>query len=269
MKRVAGIATLAVAWIAACGGPSERHCAAESAWSGSCALKGITKLREAEFPVPHVVLELVYQPEENASSPGFTPPAVREEVKILAAQELELRTHVEQKAARVQCQMAAPAPGSCQPGPVSLAIPPFTPTGATAANEVKGCAQIESQATQDQLPAMTAGATPITEVFSFGESSAELGAESAQAANRVAQRLVETPSIECVAVVGLVSPGEPPGLAAERARKVRELLMTAGVEGARLTIISVTQQVYGAGSEAPPPDPAKRRAVLRVLLQRR
>ena len=268
MKRVFAIATAAVASIAACGGPSERHCAAESAWSGTCALKGIAKLREAEFPVPHAVLELVYQPESNASSPTFTPPAVREEVKILAAQELELRAHVEQHS-RVQCQMAAPAPGSCQPGRMSLAIPPFNPTGATAAAEVPGCAQSESQATQDQLPAMTAGATPITEVFSFGESSAELTPDAAQAANQVAQRLVENPGIECVAVIGQVSPGEQASLAAERARKVRELLMSAGVQGARLTVISVTQQVFGAGSEAPPPDPSKRRAILRVLLQRR
>jgi hypothetical protein len=33
--------------------------------------------------------------------------------------------------------------------------------------------------------------------------------------------------------------------------------------------VALSQQIYGAGTQAPPPDPAKRRATLRVLLQRR
>lgn len=252
---------------AACGGPSERHCAAEAPWDGNCVLKSIVKLREAEFPVPHVVLEVVYEPQQSSSSPSFTPPAVREEVKILASQEAELRAHFEANA-MAQCHMAAPAPGSCQPGRMSVNVPAFQATGATPAQAIAGCAQIESQATQDQLPALTQGKTQIPDVFAFAESSAELTPEAVQAAARIAQKLRDTPRIECVAVVGQVSPGESPALAQERARKVRDLLLTGGVEAARLTTIAITQQVYGAGTTAPPPDPEKRRATLRVLLER-
>jgi len=251
----------------ACGGPSERHCAADAPWSGTCALKSIVKLREAELPMPHVVLEVMYEPQQNASSPNFTPPAVREEMKILASQELELRAHFEANAL-AQCHMAAPAPGSCQPGRMSVNLPPFQPTGATPAQGIRGCAQIESQATQDRLPELTAGVTQLNEVFTFADSSAEPTPEAVQIAARIAQQLRDKPSIECVAVVGQVSPGEAPLLAHERARKIRDLLLTGGVEAARLTTIAITAQVYGSGTTAPPPDPQKRRATLRVLLER-
>jgi len=264
----AGVAAFLLLGFAACGGPSEKHCAAESEWSGTCVLKSVAKLREAEFPVPHVVLEVIYEPQQSPSSPNFTPPAIREEVKILASQELELRAHLERNA-QVTCNMAAPAPGSCQPGPMAVSVPPFTPTGATAASEVHGCAQIESQATQDNLPALSQNTTPIPETFSFADSSSEVPPDGVQAASRVAARLRDNPAIECIAVVGQVSPGESPALAQERANRVRQLLVTGGIDAARITTVALTQQVYGAGTQAPPPDPSKRRAVLRVLLERR
>lgn len=265
MGALGGLGWLAL--LGACGGPSESRCAAESEWNGNCTLKSVTKLREAEFPVPHVVMEAVFEPQQNPSSPNFTPPAIRQEFKVMANQEQELRGWLEKNSAS-QCQMAAPPPGSCQPGPTRVALPEFRATGATAAGEIHGCAKIESSATQDQLPSLQQAAAAMPDVFAFAESSAEATPDVAKAAGSAARRIAEDPGIECVAVVGQVSPGEPPGLAAERARKVRELLVGAGVDGARLTTISVAQAVFGSGTAAPPPDPNKRRVTLKVLLRK-
>ena len=49
----------------------------------------------------------------------------------------------------------------------------FQPTGAQAASEVRGCAQIEHQATQGKLPELSKNAATMPEVFLFAESSAE------------------------------------------------------------------------------------------------
>ncbi len=257
---------LALGLLGACGGPSEVHCAAESAWSGTCTLKSLTKLREVEFPVPHAVYEALYEPQQNPSSPGFTPPAVRQELKVMSSQELELQAYLD-KNKTVECHMQAPPPGACQPGPVQLALPAFEPTGATPASQVKGCAQIESQATQDRVAQLSQNTTPIPEVFSFDESSAELGPASQQSAAAVAARLGQSPGIECVAIVGQISPGEAPALANDRARAVKKILEAAGVDPSRLMTITVTQQVYGTGTAGPVADPTKRRATLKVILQ--
>jgi len=251
----------------ACGGPSERHCAAEAPWSGTCHLKSVLKVRQIEFPTPHGVYEVIYEPEANPASPNYTPPALREEIKVISSQELELEAYF-QKNQRAPCRMAAPAPGSCEPGKMAIDLPTFQATGATPANEIRGCAQIESQATQDQLPALSKNATQMPEVVSFADRSAEASAEANQVLGQVAQKLKATPGIECVAIVGQVSPGEPANVANDRARTVRDALIRAGVEPARLTTITVTEAVFGGGTEAPPPDPTKRRVTLRVLLQR-
>jgi outer membrane protein OmpA-like peptidoglycan-associated protein len=252
---------------AACGGPSERHCGGESAWDGTCVLRGVNKLRQAEFPVPHVVIEALYEPQQSPSSPNFTPPAIRQEFKVMASQELELRAWLE-KNASASCHMDAPPPGSCDPGQMRVDVPTFAATGQTPANEVHGCAQIESQATQDKLSELGKNASPMPEVMNFGENSAEATPEVQQAVTAVAQRIKSNPGIECVAVVGQISPGEPAALAGARASTVRHLLETAGVEPSRLLSITITEQVYGMGASGPVADPTKRRATLRVLLQR-
>ena len=251
----------------ACGGPSERSCAAEGAWSGTCKLKSVVKIRHAELPVPHGIFEVIYEPQSNPSSPNFTPPALREEIRVLANQELELDDYFK-KHETAPCQMSAPPQGTCQPGKVSIALPPFQPTGATAAQEVHGCAQSESQATQDKLPELSKNAQAMPEVMLFEQSSAVASAEVATAAQTAAQRMKSSPGIECVAVVGQVSPGEHPSVATERATAVRKLLLDSGVDPSRITTITVTAAVYGGGTEAPPPDPQKRRVTLKILLSR-
>lgn len=249
----------------ACGGPSERRCAAEAPWSGTCTLKSALKIRQVEFPTPHGVYEVVYEPQANPSNPTFTPPALREEIRVLSSQELELDAYFKQNQS-ASCQMAAPPPGSCQPGKMSINLPPFQPTGAAPAQEIRGCAQIESQATQDKLPELSKKAAQMPEVILFAEASAQASPEATGALQAIAQRMKATPGIECVAIVGQVSPGESPGLANQRANTARQLLIQNGVDPSRLTNIAVTEAVYGGGTEAPPKDPAKRRVTLRILL---
>jgi outer membrane protein OmpA-like peptidoglycan-associated protein len=230
-------------------------------------LKSVVKIRHVEFPAPHGVFEIVYEPQPNPSSPSFTPPSLREEIKVLSSQELELDAYFKANQS-ASCQMAAPAPGSCQPGRVSINLPPFQPTGATPAQEIHGCAQLESQATQDKLPELSKKAAQLPEVLSFAQASAEASPEATQAAVAVANRMKATPGIECVAIVGQVSPGEHPSVANERTKTARQLLLQNGVDASRLLVIPVTEAVYGGGTEAPPPDPAKRRVTFRILLSK-
>lgn len=251
----------------ACGGPSQRSCASEAPWSGTCKLKSVIKIRHAELPVPHGIFEVIYEPQSNASNPNFTPPALREEIRVPAAHELELDDYFK-KNETAPCQMSPSPQGTCQPGAVSINLPPFQPTGVTPSQEIRGCAQIESQATQDRLPELSKNAQQMPEVMLFAEASAATSPEIVLAAQTAAQRIKASPGMECVAVVGQVSPGEQAAVAAERAKAVRQLLLQNGVEPARLTTITVTAAVFGSGTEAPPPDPSKRRVTLRVLLAR-
>ena len=216
--------------------------------------------------MPHVVMEGLYEPQQNPQSPNFTPPAVRQEFKIMASQAAELQAWLE-KNPRVPCHMAAPPPGTCDPGQMRVDVPAFVATGETPANQVHGCAQIESQATQDKLQALSKNAAAMPEIFGFGENSSDPTSEAQQTAQSIAARLKQNPGIECIAIVGQISPGEQPALANARAATVRRLLEAGGVESSRMITITVTEQVYGTGTAAPPPDPTKRRATLRVLLQ--
>lgn len=252
--------------VAACGGPSERHCGGESGWSGTCALKGVVKLREAELPVPHAVMQAVFEPQPNSTSPNYTPGSVMPEFKILANQEVEFREWI-QKNQAVPCQMPTPAPGSCVPENVSLNLPQFQATGAVASSEVKGCAQIESSSTQDQLPALTEKAEQMPQVFLFGPSSSEANGDTLKAVDEAGKRLVGDPSIECVAIVGQISPDEQPQVADERARTIRGLLQGAGVDTSRMTTITINQALFGPGA-VKASEPEKRRVTLRILLKR-
>lgn len=269
LVRIAGAAFVAgVCTLAACGGPSGTECRSET-WQGQCTLRSITKIREAEFPAPHVVLEVIYAPQTNSQYPSFTPPEVREQMQVLANQELPLRDHFAAHA-QAQCHVKPAPPGKCIPGDVIVQVPPFNPdtTVASTPTGPTGCAQIESQATQDRVRGDIQTGSTMSEVFQFEQSSSELSPAAQPMVAAIAQRLKQTPALECVAVVGYVSPGEQMGIADSRARAVKSALVAQGVDASRLVIIAVTQNVFGSGTGAPPPDPKMRKVMLRVLLDR-
>ncbi len=74
----------------------------------------------------------------------------------------------------------------------------------------------------------------------------------------MAKVLAAKPAIECVAIVGPIAAGEPPGLAEQRAKNVRDLLGAHGVSLTRLLTIGATAKVFGNGSRPAEPDPAQR-----------
>ncbi len=266
-----GKAALVVAALASACGPSanQRSCSQEQ-WQGRCQVTAVTKVQEKEFPVPHVVIEAVYTPQENPQYRSFTPPETREYYKVLASQEPAVRDHV-QKNAVVDCHLKPPPPNECMPGTIALALPPFDAMAATSQTDTtpkpSGCARIESQATQDQMSKLGATTTQIPEEIQFERGSAEPPADIATVANQLAQKIRSNAKLECVAVVGQVAPGESPGLADQRARAIKNLLLENGVDPARLVIITATVPVFGSGSAPPPDDPEKRRVRLRVLLE--
>jgi outer membrane protein OmpA-like peptidoglycan-associated protein len=253
-------------------GPSanERPCSPES-WSGTCQLAAVRKVQEKEFPVPHIIVEAVYRPVQNAQYSGFTPGDTVQVHKVLANQELALRDHLD-KQSTVACHLQAPPPGQCLPGTLAVSVQPFDSL-ATASSETDttpkpaGCAQIESQATQDQMQRLGAATTTMPEEFQFERGSAEAPANASQMANQLAQRIRTNPRLECIAVVGQIAPGESQGLADQRARAIKNLLLENGVDPSRLMIITTTVSVFGSGSGPPPDEPDKRRVRLRVLLE--
>jgi hypothetical protein len=150
---------------------------------------------------------------------------------------------------------------------MALNLPPFAPTGAVASNEVKGCAKIESSATQDQLPALSEKAEQMPQVFLFAQGSAEANGDTLKAIDEAGKRLTTDASIECIAVVGQISPDEQPSVADERARTIRGLLQGAGVDTSRMTTITINQALFGPGA-VKASQPEKRRVTLRILLKR-
>jgi outer membrane protein OmpA-like peptidoglycan-associated protein len=251
-------------------GPSASHapCRAEE-WAGACRLTGVHKLREAEFPVPHMTLAAVYTPERNQQYPAFTPPEQAQEIKLLSMHEVALRDHLDRHTV-VRCHLQPPPQGSCTPGTLALGLPVFDPETAPVASgppPASGCAQLESEAAQDRIRQLGPARTTIPEEFQFERESAAPPADAGEIASRLAQRIRSSPGLECVAIVGHVAPGESPGLADQRARAVKNLLLQSGVDPARLMTISANVSVYGAGSAPPPDDPDKRRVRMRVLLE--
>lgn len=189
---------------------------------------------------------------------------------MLANQEQAVRDHL-QRQSTVQCHLKPPPPNACVPGTVALALAPFdaTTVGQTdTLPRAAGCAQIESQANQERMQGQVgSAATSIPEEFQFERGSAQAPANAAALANQLAQRIRQNAKLECVAVVGQVAPGESQGLADQRARTVKNLLLENGVDPARLMIITTTVPVFGAGTGPPPDDPDKRRVRLRVVLE--
>jgi outer membrane protein OmpA-like peptidoglycan-associated protein len=231
-----------------------------------CVLSGLTKVEEREMPMPWVVYEGVYTPQNNAQYPQFAPAEVRLRFGAPAGSEQALKTQLSAQAA-VPCH-APMMQGSCMPGKVVADVVPFDPDrAATAApTHVTGCAAIEAASEQDRLNQSYEPSAAIPERFVFDEGSSTPGPGAKDIASAVAKRLTADQSLECVGVVGQISSGESTALAEGRARAIKALLESFGVDRGRLMTIAVTAKVFGPSSNPQPPDPSNRRVSLKVLL---
>jgi len=269
MRNAWLLASLLAASSGCVNGQSTAHCAPER-WEGECQLSSLTKVEDAEFPIPHVVMEAVYKPIPNASFPGYTPGALAERTMAKAKNELLLYDYLEAHP-RVACRAEASTAGACVAPKVTISLAPFNPEAAAqtaAAPPVTGCAQIEATSTQDKLQGGQKTQTFVTQRIGFAENSAELPPDADALTGEVAALLSSKPSIECLGVVGQIASGEPPGLAEQRAKAVRDLLGAHGVPLTRLLTIGVTAKVFGNGSRPAEADPADRRVGFSVLLER-
>jgi outer membrane protein OmpA-like peptidoglycan-associated protein len=254
--------------VACASSQSGSRCAAE-VWEGECQLTGITKVEDAEFPTPHVVLEARYQPIPNAAHPSYTPGALAKKSWAKAQYELPLYDYLEAHP-RVACRAEASATQACVAPSVSVALADFDPrttAGTDAAPPVSGCAQIEATSTQDKLQGGQNTQTFVSQRIKFAQNSAELPPDADELTGQVAELLRSKPSIECLGVVGQISMGEPPALAEQRAKAVRDLLGAHGVAISRLITIGVTAKVFGNGSRPEDGDPADRKVGFSVLLE--
>lgn len=269
MRNAWLLASLLAAVGGCANGPSTARCAPER-WEGECQLTSVTKVEDAEFPIPHVVMEAVYRPIANANYPGYTPGALAERTMAKAQYELSLYDYLEAHP-RVACRAEATPASACVAPKVAISLPPFDPetaSRATAAPPVTGCAQIEATSTQDKLQGGQKTQTFVTQRVPFAENSAELPPEADALAGEVAQLLKGKPGIECLGIVGQIASGESPGLAEQRAKAVRDLLGAHGVALSRLLTIGANAKVFGNGSRPAEPDPADRRVGFSVLLER-
>lgn len=254
--------------LASCASRQPAPCAIER-WEGECQLLSVTKVIDAEFPIPHVVFEAIYEPIANDRYPGFTPGAIAERSFAKGEHELALYDYLEAHP-RVACRTEASPSPACVAPKVTLALAPFDAAAAArtaAAPPVTGCAQIEATSTQDKLRGAQSTQTFVTQRLKFAPHSAELPPDAEALTGEVAQLLAEKPGIECLGVVGQIASGESPALAEQRAKAVRDLLGAHGVALGRLLTIGVTAKVFGAGSRPEEADPADRRVSFSVLLE--
>jgi outer membrane protein OmpA-like peptidoglycan-associated protein len=240
------------------------------AWEGECQLASVTKVEDVEFPVPHVVMEAVYQPIANANQPNYTPGALAERTMARSQYELALYDYLEAHP-RVVCGTEASPNSGCVSPKVAISLPPFDPEAAARTNPapaITGCAQIEATSTQDKLQGGQKTQTFITQRLAFTENSADLPPDADALTGEVAKLLRDKPSVECLGIVGQIASGEPPALAERRARAVRDLLGAHGVALSRLLPIGANAKVFGNGSRPAEADPADRRVGFSVLLER-
>ncbi len=260
-----------MAFISSCacaGSQSASRCHQEQ-WEGECQLVSVTKVVDAEFPTPHVVLEAVYRPLPNERYPQQTPGALAKKTWAKAQNELPLYDYLEAHP-RVACRTEAPSTSACVAPSVSISLAEFDAQAAArtaAAPPVTGCAQIEATSTQDKLQGGQNTQTFVSQRLQFALNSAELPPNADALTAEVAQLLQQKPSIECLAVVGQISLGEPQALAETRAKAVRDLLGAHGVASSRLLTIGVTAKVFGNGSRPEDGDPADRKVGFSVLLE--
>ena len=250
-----------------CAGSQKAECAPER-WEGECQLTSVTKVEDAEFPIPHVVFEAVYKPIANASYPGFTPGALAQRTFAKSEHELPLYDYLEAHP-RVACRTEAPANSACVAPRVTIALTPFDAAAhaRTAAPAVTGCAKIEATSTQDKLQGGQQTQTFVAQRLKFAANSADLPPDADALTAEVAQLLTTKPNIECLGIVGQIASGESPALAEQRAKAVRDLLGAHGVPLARLLTIGVTAKVFGNGARPEEADPVDRRVSFTVLLE--
>jgi outer membrane protein OmpA-like peptidoglycan-associated protein len=266
-------AWLLVTWLAcvsgcAGGSANSARCNPES-WEGECQLASVTKVEDVEFPIPHVTMEAVYRPVQNAAHPEYTPGALAERTVVKSSAELALYDYIEAHP-RVACHTEAPPNSACVAPKVAIALAPFDAEAAArtnAAPPITGCAQIEATSTQDKLQKGQQTQTFVSQRLAFPENSAQLPPDADGITGEVAQLLTSKPSIECLGIVGQIAMGEPPALAEERAKAVRDLLGAHGVALSRLLTIGVTAKVFGNGARPGEGDPADRRVGFSVLLE--
>lgn len=251
----------------ACAGNARKACPSE-AWAGQCKLHALTKVEERELPMPYVVYEVIYTPQTNADYPQFTPSDLRMRFGTPAVHEFALLDHLKQQPL-VACHAAA-APVNCLPGEVTADVAPFDVEHAppAASPSIVGCAAIDAASEQERLARTRAESAPIEERFTFGQGSAALSPDATNSARDVAKRMSEDPGLECLGLVGQTTPGEPLSLAEGRARAVKQLLISLGVDSRRLLTIAANASVASTGSKTQPAsDPESRRVSLRVMLQ--
>ena len=218
--------------------------------------------------MPYVVYEAIYTPQPNAQYPQFTPADVRIRFGARAVHEFALIDHL--KPQQVVACRAATEPVTCLPQDVTADVVPFDPerVAPVATPQIVGCAAIDSASQQDRLSRTRTEGSAISERFTFGEGSSALSPDASDTARAVAKRMADDPSLECVGVVGQTTPGESISLAEARARAVKQLLLSLGVDSRRLSTIAANAPVYGAASKPESAvDPANRRVSLSVLLQ--
>lgn len=254
---------------AGCAGESRaRSSCAQSSWSGSCKLRDLRKVEDRELPIPYVVYEAIYAPESNAQYPSNTPAEVRMRFGAPARLEFALIDHLKTQAT-VACQSQV-AQGSCISDAVVASVVPFDPDRVAPAPPVRasGCAAIEASSEQDRLSQSrnSAGAS-IAERFVFGVDSSSLSPDATATASVVAKELTADPTLECIGLVGQIAPGESPSLAEARARAIKALLVSLGVERGRLLTIAATANVFGPVARPLDSDSTNRKVSLTVLLR--
>jgi outer membrane protein OmpA-like peptidoglycan-associated protein len=268
LGRAITFGALALGSSSGCAGQTAaRADCAPSAWSGSCTLRSLTKVEDRDLPIPYVVYEAIYTPQGNAQHPEFTPAEVRMKFGAPGQYEFALQDHLKAQST-VTCQSPV-VQGSCVPEGVVANVVPFDPDHAVVAAppHATGCAAIEAASEQDRLDKSRNQDIVIPERFAFEVDSAALSADATTTATAVAQHLQADPSLECIGLVGQVAPGESTSLAEARARAIKDLLVSLGVDRGRLLTISVTASVFGPGSKPQSGEPNNRRVSLSVLLK--
>lgn len=240
---------------------------ATRAWSGSCKLRALTKVEDRELPIPYVVYEAIYTPQPNPEHATYTPAEARLRFGAPGQYEFALQDHLKAQAL-VACESPV-AQGSCVPEGIVANVVPFDADHAVIAAppHATGCAAIEAASEQDRVNQERNTGVVISERFVFGADSSALAPEATTTASAVAKRMLADPSLECVGLVGQIAPGESNQLAEARAHAVKELLVSMGVDRARLLTISVTANVFGPGARPLSNEPDIRRVSLSVLLK--
>ncbi len=265
VKPLAFSAVLGGLAVGCASGQTECH---PATWSGTCQLIQTTKIRESEFPLPNVTLEAVYRPQPPPGGPTLVPGDARREFSALSKFEEALRAYIEAHPT-AQCYINPPAPGQCNPGPMVVEVPDFDASQAQATSPdsgPKGCAQIEAASAQDKLHQNRSGARVIEQRFEFAENSAEPSSAAASDLDALATLLKQTPSLQCVAVVGAWVRGESVAVAFARARAIREQLIGRGVPAERMLALTVDPTTVGVAGVPEAPNPRDRRVTISVLL---